>query len=75
MRRPSLVETTALGAAGLAGLAAGVWGAPEEFAGAAGEARTFLPEMDPDERRRLLDGWRRAVEASRAFVAGGVAQH
>lgn len=72
VRRPALVETTALGAAGLAGLAAGVWKAPDEFGEAAGEVRTFNPELDPATRDGLLEGWRRAVGASRAFVRDDV---
>lgn len=72
VRRPALVETTALGAAGLAGLAAGLWKAPGEFSEAAGEVRTFTPDLDPTHRDQLLDGWRRAVEASRTFVGSDV---
>lgn len=67
VRRPALVETTALGAAGLAGIAGGVWEAPEEFLSAAGEASHFSPAMEGAEREELMDGWRRAVAASRAF--------
>ena len=60
--RPEMVETTALGAAGLAGLHAGVWEDPEDFAAAFASGRTFSPALDPEERDRLTAGWRRAVQ-------------
>ena len=61
VRRPAMVESTALGAAGLAGLAAGVWSDPHDFAAASSAGRTFHPGIDEPERRQLLQGWRRAV--------------
>jgi glycerol kinase len=65
--RPRLVETTALGAAGLAGLAAGVWPDAETFlASRGGEPARFTPAMTPSDRAALLVGWRRALEATRA---------
>ncbi|HEY8470140.1 MAG TPA: glycerol kinase GlpK [Longimicrobiales bacterium] len=65
--RPRLVETTALGAAGLAGLAAGVWPDAETFlASRGGEPARFTPAMAPAARAALLAGWRRALEATRA---------
>lgn len=58
--RPDIVETTALGAAGLAGLATGLWATPEEFA--AGRVyKTFEPAEHSDSG---YDGWRRAVSAA-----------
>lgn len=71
VRRPALVETTALGAAGLAGLRTGVWRDGGEFLAAQGEPRVFHPRMDEDERSRMLAGWSRAVEAARGFRADG----
>lgn len=62
VRRPEATELTALGAAGLAGLQAGVWSEPEEFLAARGEEATFDP--DPGATRAMADrvrGWRRAV--------------
>ncbi len=59
--RPEIVETTALGAAGLAGLHAGVWRGPEDFAAAFGARRTFAPALDSAERKRLIAGWEAAV--------------
>jgi glycerol kinase len=67
VRRPALVETTALGAAGLAGLEAGVWTGADQFDEAFGEAAVFRPETRQEEREGLLSGWRRAVRAARAW--------
>ena len=67
VERPDMVETTALGAAGLAGLAVGVWGASAEFL--AGRRFTrFEPRMSPGERRRRQDDWERAVAAALAWA-------
>ena len=70
VRRPALVETTALGAAGLAGLATGVWESAEHFLGAQGPATEYEPEMAADERAGLRAGWDRAVSAARHWAAG-----
>jgi glycerol kinase len=59
--RPVVQETTALGAAYLAGLATGACPAPEEFAQGWALQRRFHPAMDEAERDRLYDGWRDAV--------------
>jgi glycerol kinase len=59
--RPQIVETTALGAALLAGLGAGVWKGFNDIAGVWKEDRTFAPEMDDDTRRAVLDRWEKAV--------------
>jgi len=67
VRRPGLVETTALGAAGLAGLAVGVWENGEDFLGALGSSRIFTPSMDEPSRDELLRGWKRAVHAARSW--------
>jgi len=68
VRRPDMVETTALGAAGLAGLAAGVWADPESFATAFGAGRTFIPRLGEDEREALIRGWDRAVRGTLATL-------
>ncbi|MCY3611485.1 MAG: glycerol kinase GlpK [Gemmatimonadetes bacterium] len=68
VRRPDMVETTALGAAGLAGLAAGVWADPESFATAFGAGRTFAPSLGGDEREALIRGWNRAVRGTLATL-------
>jgi glycerol kinase len=64
VRRPALVETTALGAAGLAGIATGVWTGGEDFLAALGEARVFEPDLASEHRARLRAEWKRAVRAT-----------
>jgi glycerol kinase len=68
VERPVYAETTALGAAGLAGLAVGLWDGPAEFAATRSVDRRFEPTMEPVRRERLLRGWHRAVERSRGWV-------
>jgi glycerol kinase len=63
VERPDMVETTALGAAALAGLALGVWKQPGEFL--AGRRFTrFTPSMDAVERGKRLQEWERALRAA-----------
>ncbi len=64
VQRPKVAETTALGAAYLAGLAAGFWSSPQEVAGQWAVDRTFVPNMSADEREKLYINWKRAVERS-----------
>jgi glycerol kinase len=64
VRRSALVETTALGAAGLAGIASGVWADGSEFLAAQGSPRRFEPTMPQGEAARLMEGWGRAVRAA-----------
>ncbi|MCD8205756.1 MAG: glycerol kinase GlpK [Clostridia bacterium] len=59
--RPKVVETTAAGAAYLAGIACGYWKDTDEIKKYAGTDRTFSPSMTKKERERLLSGWRGAV--------------
>ena len=68
VRRPAIRETTALGAAYLAGLAVGVWGSREEIKGLWMCENTFNPDMEPDRREALLSGWHRAVGRSRDWA-------
>jgi len=68
VRRPAMVETTALGAAGLAGISSGVWSSAEEFISAQGEATRFEPTSTSEERARLMGQWRRAVRATVAWA-------
>jgi glycerol kinase len=65
VRRPRMIETTALGAAMLAGLASGLWRSPADLAGMVREGRVFRPSMRPAERRTLLAGWHAAVDRVR----------
>jgi glycerol kinase len=60
--RPAILETTAVGAAYLAGLQAGVFGPPEEFAGSWRLDRRFTPSLDEELRKRKYRGWQDAVK-------------
>ena len=62
--RPKVTETTALGAAYLAGLQAGVCPAPEEFAKSWALDRRFEPAMDADDRQAKYARWGRAIQAT-----------
>ncbi len=68
--RASMPETTALGAAFLAGLATGVWSSEEELAAMSKADRVFEPTMDAGRRAELYDFWQRAVERSRGWASG-----
>jgi glycerol kinase len=64
---PEVIETTALGAAYLAGIATGTWSA-ERVGEMWREAARYEPEMEPAEREQLLAGWRGALERSRSWA-------
>jgi glycerol kinase len=64
VRRPSIVETTALGAAGLAGISSGVWNTAEDFLGVQSPGKTFHPTATQGDRDHLSGEWRRAVRAA-----------
>jgi glycerol kinase len=68
VRRPRIVETTALGAAGLAGLAVGLWADVDDFLASRAAPDLFQPAMAPDRRTTLIGGWRRAVHAALAWA-------
>jgi len=61
-------ETTALGAAFLAGLAVGVWRSPEELRKRHAVSARYEPAMSADQRDGLYEGWRRAVERARGWA-------
>jgi len=63
--RPKVMETTALGAAYLAGLAAGVLPDPATFAKSWALDRRFTPTLDAATRERKWSGWKRAVSRTR----------
>jgi glycerol kinase len=65
----AIQETTALGAAFLAGLAVGVWKAPDQLRERRAIAARYEPTMSRDQREKLYDGWKRAVERSRGWSA------
>ena len=60
--RPRNLQTTAAGAAFLAGIGAGVWGEPEEIRGSWRAEKTFKPKMDDTARAHALEKWKRAIE-------------
>ena len=66
--RPVILETTALGAAYLAGLAVGVWQSEEELAAMVAPDRSFAPTMAGEKRAALLRGWHKAVDRSLNWV-------
>jgi len=69
VERPAVTETTALGAAYLAGLGAGVFSSPEDIARRWRRERLFEPRFSADRREALYAGWQRAVAQARAMAA------
>lgn len=69
--RPRCTESTALGAAYLAGLAVGFWCGKDEIRSQKGIERTFLPAISPEERSTRLSAWRRAVACARGWAQEG----
>jgi glycerol kinase len=65
--RPTITETTALGAAYLAGLAVGYWKNIAEIQQQWQVEKSFEPAMDPAKRNELINGWQRAVKAAIAW--------
>jgi glycerol kinase len=65
--RPAITETTALGAAGLAGLAVGLWAGEKELNRVWQAEAKFVPKMREKVRERLMMGWRRAVERAKGW--------
>ena len=66
--RPAIAETTALGAAFLAGLAVGVWKDKEEIRATWVAKNRYEPQMEEETRRKLLRKWNKAVEKSRDWA-------
>ncbi len=69
--RPTCVESTALGAAFLAGLAVGFWRDFDEIRRYYASDRTFLPTISEQERAERLDGWKRAVRCACSWAEQG----
>ncbi|MES0854639.1 glycerol kinase GlpK [Geobacillus sp. G4] len=67
VERPIVNETTALGAAYLAGLAVSYWNSQDDIAAQWQLERRFEPKMDDDKRTMLYEGWKKAVRAAMAF--------
>ena len=68
VNRPKMVETTAIGAAYLAGLAVGFWKDTAEIEKIREVDKIFEPQMDMEKREKRYKGWLRAVERSRDWV-------
>ncbi|EHM69301.1 glycerol kinase GlpK [Staphylococcus epidermidis] len=67
VERPEIQETTALGAAYLAGLAVGFWDDKEDIRERWKLQTEFKPEMDEEQRHKLYSGWKKAVKATQVF--------
>ena len=70
VHRPQCIETTALGAAYLAGLAVGYWSSLEDVQSNWAIDKIFQPEMKAETREELLDGWNRAVACAKLWGKG-----
>lgn len=68
VNRPKNVETTALGAAYLAGLAVGVWESTDEIQNNRSVEKVFEPQMEIERRNELYDGWKKAVKCSMGWA-------
>ncbi|SKD00561.1 glycerol kinase [Chitinophaga ginsengisegetis] len=66
--RPGITETTALGAAYLAGLATGYWQNLEEIASQWKMEKCFSPKLEQEQRQQWINGWNRAVNAAKAWA-------
>jgi glycerol kinase len=66
--RPGVIETTALGAAFLAGLAVGFWDGQDELAARWQPEHIFKPNRDAGAMNKLYRGWQRAVERARGWA-------
>ena len=68
LTRPRVIETTALGAAYLAGLGAGFWDGPDDISGQWREDRRFLPQTDGAGRAAMKQGWKKALERAKGWA-------
>lgn len=73
--RPECIETTALGAAYLAGLATGYYKSKEEIRENWQLGRDFKPSMENGKREKLLKGWKRAIKSTLAYSEGSDSSH
>ncbi len=70
VHRPKCIETTALGAAYLAGLATGYYKDKDEICANWQLGRSFEPSIDDGDRKELLAGWKQAVDCALAYSRG-----
>lgn len=68
IKRPKIIETTAIGAAFLAGLAVGFWKSQDEIQSLWESDRNFHPKMNSETREKMLHFWHKAVERSKNWV-------
>ena len=68
IKRPQIIETTAIGAAFLAGLAVGFWKDRDELQALWAADRSFQPEMEESKQEKLIHFWHKAVERSKNWV-------
>ncbi len=68
IKRPEIIETTAIGAAFLAGLAVGFWKDQEEINSLWNADKSFVPQMEKSEQEKLIHFWHKAVERSKNWV-------
>lgn len=68
IKRPQIIETTAIGAAFLAGLAVGFWKDRDELQALWSADRSFIPEMTEGKKEKLIHFWHKAVERSKNWV-------
>ena len=68
MTRPAVIETTALGAALMAGLAVGVWKDMDEIAKIWKKDLSLEPQMEEQKRNQAIEGWHRAVSRSMKWI-------
>ena len=66
--KPVIAETTALGAAFLAGLAVGFWKSKEELKKSWVLDKTYEPKMPEEEAKKLIKGWEKAVKCTKIFA-------
>lgn len=69
VERPAMIESTALGAAFLAGLAVNFWSSTDELQQTRKVDRLFLPRMESGQRQVMLDGWKQAVACALKYKA------
>ncbi|MEM1389480.1 MAG: glycerol kinase GlpK [Pseudomonadota bacterium] len=67
LERPANLETTALGAAFLAGLTIGVWNSTDDLHKLGGEVTGFIPDTNTEHRSMAMEGWHKAIRAAQAF--------
>ncbi|MPN32889.1 Glycerol kinase [bioreactor metagenome] len=67
VQRPEVIETTALGAAYLAGLAVKYWNDLDDICSSCKTSKTFTPNMEEEKREKLVAGWHKAVGRSQEW--------